>query len=159
MPYQAGKKSARGINPGHLLLPVAALAIFPGIWLFSVWPYTLHPYTFLNQTIQNATANGLNQTLPVTCLCQDNSVCGCDDNDDPQYLKDLVGNGSYAALNKTLVTVSNVNGTRTLVINGTLPNGTTASGGTDDSAAPALLPNLSTYWVMGAIFLYAFALL
>lgn len=46
-----------------------------------------------------------------------------------------MGNGSYAALNKSLVTVSEVNGTRNLVLNGTLPNGTTAPGGTDDSSA------------------------
>jgi hypothetical protein len=119
----------------------------PGLWLYGAYPYNLHPYSFRNQTrnatnvarqaVQNVT-NGVNQTLPVTCLCQDYAVCGCDDNDNPQYIADLVGNGSYAALNKTLVTVSEVNGTTTLVINGTLPNGTTAPGGTDDSGAAGL---------------------
>jgi len=56
-------------------------------------------------------------------------------------------------LNKSLVTVSDVNGTSTILINGTLPNGTTASGGTDSatSAARSLMQGLmqaSGYWVM-----------
>ena len=50
-----------------------------------------------------------------------------------------MGNGSYAALNKSLVTVSQVNGTRNLVLNGTLPNGTTAPGGTDDDSGATTL--------------------
>lgn len=93
-------------------------------------------------------------------------MCGCDENDDQKYLNDLVGNGSYAALNKTLVTVSDVNGTRSLILNGTLPNGTTAPGGDEDAegAAPGLanaLPfgKFTGYYAMGAITLYAVALL
>jgi hypothetical protein len=50
-------------------------------------------------------------------------------------MNDLIGNGSYAALNKTLVNVADVNGTSTILINGTLPNGTTASGGTESPNA------------------------
>ncbi|KAF2189260.1 hypothetical protein K469DRAFT_683688 [Zopfia rhizophila CBS 207.26] len=158
VPYTAGKKTPKGLIAGALLLPAAALAIFPGLWLWSVYPYYYpQPYRFLNQTAVNATG-GLNQTLPVVCLCQEFSVCGCDDNNDERYFKDLVGNGSYSALNKTLVTVSDVNGTRTLVINGTLPNGTTAPGGTD-SAAPGPALQYSGYWVMGAIVLYTVSFL
>jgi hypothetical protein len=99
-------------------------------------------------------------------LCQEYSVCGCDENDDPAYLDDLVGNGSYAALNKTLVTVSEVNGTKNLVINGTLPNGTTAPGGTDDeegaaAGALATMPfgRFTGYYIVGSIALYAVVLL
>lgn len=47
----------------------------------------------------------------------------------------LIGNGSYDSLNKTLVNVANVNGTDTIYINGTLPNGTTASGGTESASS------------------------
>lgn len=69
-------------------------------------------------------------------------------------MNSIVGNGSYAALNKSLVTVSQVNGTRNLVINGTLPNGTTAPGGTDDSAAMSLQAGkYAGYWVMASIVL------
>lgn len=72
-------------------------------------------------------------------MCQEYSPCGCDENDDSNYLNSIVGNGSYAALNKSLVTVSQVNGTRNLVLNGTLPNGTTAPGGTDDDSGTTTL--------------------
>ena len=136
VPYTAGNRSPLGLAP-LFILPLAALAIFPGLWLYGVYqyPYT-HPYTFVNQTITNATfPNGINQTLPIDCLCQQYSVCGCDDNSDSIYLHDLIRNGSYSTLNKTLVTISIANGTQTIVINGTLPNGTTAAGGTISAAA------------------------
>jgi len=137
----------------------------PGIWLWSVYPYYYNnPYRFYNRTAVNETNNnnlgkrqsqqGQNQTLPVICLCQEFAVCGCDENTDQDYLNDLVGNGSYAALNKSLVTVSQVNGTRTLVLNGSLPNGTTAPGGVDDAAATLGLGKYTGYWAMGLIVLY-----
>ncbi|OCL13095.1 hypothetical protein AOQ84DRAFT_226452 [Glonium stellatum] len=160
VPYAAGQRSPLGLVP-LLILPLAALAIFPGLWLYSVYqyPYT-RPYTFVNQTITNVTfPNGINQTLPVDCLCQQYSVCGCDDNNNSTYLYDLIGNGSYAALNKSLVTVSEVNGSRTIVINGTLPNGTTASGGTDSPAAKQYALEFAGWWVMGVVVLYSVAFL
>lgn len=140
----------------------ALFLIMPGIWLYSVYPYNFNnPYRFRNQSMQNETfPNGTNMSLPVTCLCQEYQVCGCDENDDQMYLKDLVGNGSYAALNKTLVTVSDVNGTQTLVLNGSLPNGTTAPGGSDDDDSAALAITIGKYggyWAMGLIVLYTCA--
>jgi hypothetical protein len=68
-------------------------------------------------------------------------------------LDELIGDGSYANLNKTLVNVADVNGTSTIVINGTLPNGTTASGGTDDAsmAGMRIVAQSSGYWVMVAL--------
>jgi hypothetical protein len=155
VPYTAGSRTPRGLIAGGLLVPAAALAIFPGLWLWSVYPYHLNNYSFYNRTARNNTRNekrdGMNETLPVTCLCQQYSVCGCDNNDNTQYLNDLVGNGSYQALNKTLVTVADVNGTKNLVINGTLPNGTTAPGGTDDAAANLRIPGYAGYLVIAAI--------
>lgn len=68
-------------------------------------------------------------------------------------MNDLVGNGSYDSLNKSLVTVSQVNGTRTLVINGTLPNGTTAPGGTDSAGLNLKIGKYAGYWVMVTIVL------
>lgn len=154
VPYSAGQRSPLGLAP-FLILPIAALAIFPGLWLYGIYsyPYT-HPYTFVNQTAVNSTyPNGVNQTRPIICLCQEYSVCGCDDNTDTQYLGDLIGNGSYAGLNKTLVTVAEVNGTTTIVINGTLPNGTTASGGTDSAAPRVRMLEFSGWWMMIAVVL------
>ncbi|OSS52805.1 hypothetical protein B5807_01884 [Epicoccum nigrum] len=156
VPYTAGKKTPKGLIAAPLLLGASLLLIMPGLWLYSVYPYHFsNPYRFHNQSDVNQTnPNGTNQSLPVTCLCQEYSPCGCDENSDQKYLNDLVGNGSYPALNKSLVTVSDINGTRTLVINGTLPNGTTAPGGTDDSAAVHLkVGKYAGYWVMASIVL------
>lgn len=50
-------------------------------------------------------------------------------------MNDLLGNGSTAALAANQVSVADVNGTSTLLINGTLANGTTAAGGTDSPNA------------------------
>jgi hypothetical protein len=49
-------------------------------------------------------------------------------------MNSLIGNGSTSALNQTLIQVNDVNGTSTILINGTLPNGTTAAGGTSAAA-------------------------
>lgn len=172
VPYSAGGRSPRGISPGLLIAPIALLAIMPGLWLYNTYPYHYNnPYRFRNQTRNSTNENnndrrsllwsrqttGVNETLPVLCLCQEFSVCGCDENEDEQYINDLVGNGSYAALNKTLVTVSDVNGTKTLVLNGTLPNGTTAPGGVDDEEGVAInlaVGKYTGYWAMGLVVLY-----
>lgn len=79
-------------------------------------------------TFYNATATPpANQTKPIDCLCAKYAECGCDDNTDKTYLDGLIGNGSYAALNKTLVNVAQDDGRSTIIVNGTLPNGTAAA--------------------------------
>jgi len=67
-------------------------------------------------------------------------------------LDSLIGDGTYSALNKSLVNVVDVNGTSTIVLNGTLPNGTTTSGGSE-SASDAIktIVEFSGYWVMIAL--------
>lgn len=95
-----------------------------------MYPYS-HPYGFHNAT------SDTNETKPVTCGCDPTSECACDENTNSTYMSDLIGNGSYAALNKSVIDVADVNGTSTILINGTLPNGTTASGGTEDANAAA----------------------
>ena len=62
-----------------------------------------------------------------------------------------MGNGSYDALNKSIITVADINGTSTILINGTLPNGTTAAGGTDSPNIAASTVKLSGYWLMVAL--------
>jgi hypothetical protein len=59
--------------------------------------------------------------------------CGCDENN--TTMKELIGNGSYDALNKSVINVGNYNGKRSLLVNGTLPNGTTADGPDESSSA------------------------
>ncbi|KAI8933470.1 hypothetical protein NX059_009208 [Plenodomus lindquistii] len=171
VPYAAGSRTPRGLVAGAVLAPILLLSVMPGLWLYNTYPYYYNnPYRFYNRTATNRTDDdtnnrrdlwtrqsqpeGKNESLPVLCLCQENSVCGCDENDDPQYLNDLVGNGSYAALNKSLVTVSDVNGTTTLVLNGTLPDGTTAPGGTDDVEGAAIrigTVKYTSYAMMGLL--------
>ena len=145
VPYTAGARSASGISP-ILFVGAGAFAVFPALWLYGVYsyPYT-HPYGFYN-----ASANA-NQTKPVDCLCEEYSECGCDENGDNSQLDQLVGNGSYDALNKSIITVADINGTSTILINGTLPNGTTAAGGTSDPYSAASSIKLSGYWLMVAL--------
>lgn len=116
----------------------SALAFWPGVWLYGayMYPYS-HPYHYHNATTDK------DEERNVTCGCAQYAVCGCDQNNDTSYIDDLIGNGSWAALNHSVVTVAEVNGTKTILINGTLPNGTTlqdenaSDAGDSDSAASA----------------------
>jgi len=133
-PYSAGARTPRGIGAGPLL-GIGALGFFGGAWLYGAYLYSYpHSYGFYNRT-----AN-LNQTKPVNCLCQQYSVCGCDDNDDTTYLSSIIGDGSPSSMNQSLIRVADVNGTSQIFINGTLPNGTTADGADDTSPAVMKLP-------------------
>lgn len=140
-PYAAGAKSPRGVTP--FLLPAAALAFFPGVWLYGIYAYPYyHPYYYVDQQTHR------NESLPVVCLCQQYQECGCDSNNNRTYYESLF-NGTEPK-NTTVTRVANVNGTETIYINGTLPNGTTAS----TSGAPAsavTLAHLSGYWVTVAV--------
>lgn len=118
-PYRAGGRSPSGILP--FLLIGTALAFWPGVWLYGAYMYNYeNTYRFRNET------TGQDEELAVICGCSQNAVCGCDEPEDDDYLDELVGNGDYAALNKSIVNVAEVNGTMSLLINGTLPEGTTA---------------------------------
>jgi len=170
-PYRSG-----GISPlGIVAFPLAfgALAFYPGIWLYGAYSYPYHnPYSFHNRTARANNTNstttpshalqffglsarqeeGIEQTKNVTCLCAMYQECGCDDNGDTTFLDSIIGDGTYSSLNLSLVNVADINGTSTIILNGTLPNGTTASGGTDDaSAAVRSVVEASGYWVMIAL--------
>lgn len=173
-PYSAGRASPLGITP--FFLGASALVIFPGLWLYGAYAYPYHnPYTFYNRTAhrnstQNSTstrrdfdelmlevrqddATGVNQTKQVQCLCAAYAECGCDDNNNTTFLDSLIGDGNYSQLNHSLVSVVDYsNGTSIIAINGTLPNGTTTSGGTESaSAAIRSIVQASGYWVMVAL--------
>jgi len=103
----------------------------------------------INLETRQDDSQGINETKPVTCLCAQYSVCGCDNNNNATFLNMLIGDGTYSSLNTSLVNVADINGTSTIVLNGTLPNGTTASGGTENaSGAGSVMSNLGGYWVM-----------
>ncbi|KAL4770942.1 hypothetical protein BDW60DRAFT_70420 [Aspergillus nidulans var. acristatus] len=142
VPYRSGIRSPSGIVP--FFLPVAALAFFPGLWLYGahVYPYG-HPYHYINDTTNR------NESMPVICLCAEYSTCGCDDNNNSTYYESLF-NGTQPK-NGSIVRVTDVNGTQTIAINGTLQNGTTADEDTVDSAAALTVMQASGYWVMAAV--------
>ncbi|KAI9682200.1 MAG: hypothetical protein M1817_000254 [Caeruleum heppii] len=151
-PFRAGGRSPRGIAP--FILPLAALSIFPGIWLYSAYAYNYNnPYYF-----RNASQNAVAQRYPVQCLCQQYSECGCDDNDDDDFLTSILPNGTDTnTLNRTLVAISDVNGTKTIVLNGTLPNGSSeiTAGSTSSSSSSAGFRQAAFehvgWWVMVAV--------
>lgn len=163
MPYAPGARSPLGITP--LFFTGAALGVLPGVWLYGVYSYPYHhPYTFHNRTAMANNTNqrrefwtrqvdqGINQTKPVTCLCAAYEECGCDDSENTTFLDSLIGDGTYSALNQSLVTVADVNSTSTILLNGTLPNGTTVPGSAENAnhagAGMRGLVVASGYWVM-----------
>ena len=153
-PYKAGGRSPAGLVP--YAIAFGALGIFPGLWLASAYAYNFnHPYRFRNSSNANST-----ESLPVVCLCEEYRACGCDDDGNTTYIDELVGNGSASDQDPTLVHVGNVNGTKKVVINGTLPNGTDGSSDSSTStttsgAMPLYFLELSGYWVTSAIVMAA----
>ncbi|KAK5732798.1 hypothetical protein LTR17_010216 [Elasticomyces elasticus] len=136
-PYAAGGRSPGGVAP--YFLAGGALAFFPGLWLYGAYAY---PYYGLH-SYRNTTSNR-NESMPVQCYCAQYSACGCDNNTDSSYLTEV-------ANNKTVSRVANVNGTDTLLINGTLENGT--SDATQSSAAGNLgqsFAEMSGFWIVVA---------
>ncbi|KAH8786033.1 hypothetical protein F5883DRAFT_599127 [Diaporthe sp. PMI_573] len=98
------------------------------------------------------------ETRPVLYGCAPYQVCGCDDNGDRAYIDSIIGNGSYGSLNHSIVCLGDINGTETILINGTLPNGTTASGGKQSPNTAVGLNHRALMWWPGfvAIALMAF---
>ncbi|KAK5171304.1 uncharacterized protein LTR77_004448 [Saxophila tyrrhenica] len=139
VPYRAGGRSPGGVAP--VFLGAGALAFFPGIWLYGAYRYNYDgEYDYHNRT------SGRNESRPVECLCGRYQECGCNQNNNFDYLTAVANNNSISR-------VANVDGEQTLVINGTLPNGTTV-----DSAAGSYRQNLaemSGYWVAAGIVVYA----
>ena len=138
VPYRSGRKSPRGVAP--IFLGGAALGVFPGLWLYGAYAYGYpHNYMYHNST------SGQNESHPVQCLCSRYSECGCDPKNETDYVNSV-------ANNNTIARKAEVNDTETLVINGTLPNGTTAS--SPAASFKQGLVEMSGYWVMAAIVVY-----
>ncbi|KAI1097588.1 hypothetical protein F4804DRAFT_160198 [Jackrogersella minutella] len=132
-PFTAGTKSASGIVP----FVVAGAALGTIGFLGASWAYGAYSYPYAHQYYYHNATNNQNETKPVNCLCGTYDECGCDDNGNQTYFNDIIGDGSYANLNRSLVTVADNDTTHqsTIYIQGSLPNGTTSSGGTDDPNA------------------------
>ena len=139
VPYPAGaqRRKPNGLLLVPLLLLPAALLFWPGVWLYGAHVYDYGPDdTF---TYHNATTDE-EETRRVKCACAQYAVCGCGDEVNDDLLRDLVGNGSYAALDKSVINVGRDNGETFLLINATLANGTTA-----DSNNDAALEEINRY--------------
>ena len=80
----------------------------------------------------------------IICACGENAECMCDDVDDEEFWDDLIGDGDYDKLNKSVVDVTEVNGTTKIVVNGTLPNGTTVHSSDEDDYKEYLLNAATT---------------
>ncbi len=131
-PYKSGSRSPGGILP--VAVGAGAIGFLGGAYLAGAYMYPYHhPYYFRNAT------TGQNETKPVVCVCDQYNECSCDDNGDQEYFESLVGDGRYENLNKSVIDVShNATDNKTYIyILGTLPNGTTAAGGTDDPSGGA----------------------
>jgi hypothetical protein len=142
VPYTAGGRSpTRGIAPYAI---GAGFFIFPGLWLYGVYAY---PYALrYNHTYPNGT------TIPanVTCLCQRYQVCGCDPTDNSTFVNQVINNGTNEPVNTSTVLYTTFpNGTQAAYINGSLPNGTTASGGTDPSNADEISAGVKIAQIYG----------
>ena len=145
VPYTSGVRSPLGIKP--FLLSIATIGIFSQPLHYGVYAYPfIHHYYYRNPS------NGTNTSVPITCLCEQYAECGCDDNGNTTYIEETIGNGTGTPQNSSLVRViSYPNGTTEAYLNGTLDNGTTASGGTAASSdAVRTVAEFSGYWVMVA---------
>ncbi|KAK3049688.1 hypothetical protein LTR09_009110 [Extremus antarcticus] len=138
-PYRSGGRSPAGVAP--VFLGVGALAIFPGIWLYGAYAYSYPGYYHYHNNTSNQ-----NESRQMECLCGRYQECGCDAKNETDYLTDVANNQSIAR-------VADVDGQQKLVINGTLPNGTsTTSAGTSYGQN---LAEMSGYWVAAGIVVYA----
>ena len=101
------------------------MAFYPGFWPYGGYYY---PYAYSHH-YHNKTSKK-DEVKDIICVCAKYSVCACDDIDEEEFYDELIDDGDWDKLNKSMVDVAKVNGTTKIVINGTLPNGTTVP--TDD---------------------------
>ena len=123
--YRSGQPSPGGITPFRQSSTQAA-AIFPGTWAAGVFVYA---YTLDNDDIEETELDGsfvddLDDEVPVRCLCEEFLRCSCEREDDEEYLRFLIDDDDVEDLAEDVVTFNEVNGTTTLVINGTVANAT-----------------------------------
>ncbi|KAG8358474.1 hypothetical protein FVEN_g3496 [Fusarium venenatum] len=156
-PYRpAGRNSPSGIKPvllGAGIGGAAALAFWPGVWYGGAYLYHYpNSYRYYNESSEE------DEERPILCACSAEAYCGCDQDDkvnNTALYDELIGNGSYEHLNKSIVDVAEVNGTTTILINGTLPNDTALPSDSEDSAAAQSMIQAMGYWPAAAAVLAA----
>ena len=166
-PYSSGTKSPSGILPvavgAYAGYQLSTVHFWPGFWYHPIYYYPYyHPYNYYNRS------SGRNETKNVACACDETVECGCDDNSNStEYMNEVIGSGAYSTFSPSnttsLVSLGEVNGTQTVLINGTLANGTTASGGDESASAAgdsmrALLQNAGWWPVAATMLAMAYAL-
>lgn len=125
-PYNAGGRSPKGILPYVLPLAIAG-GLLGGIWLGQVYAYSWNnPIRYRNPLTDEE------EEIPVICLCDEERPCGCDENLDDEYVDLVVAEA--LANNTEVAAIEEVEGEMTLVINGTLPEGTEDSGEEEGAA-------------------------
>jgi hypothetical protein len=101
--------------------------------------------------------------MPIVCLCQRYSTCGCDDNTDDDYFSSLLNdtNSQNLPRDSEIVKVAAADGTTKIYVDGSLPNGTTAPDPsiTEAAAVSGKLLKMGGYWVMAALSVAAVTLL
>ncbi|KAG6002344.1 hypothetical protein E4U21_003162 [Claviceps maximensis] len=157
-PFRSGASPARSglgtaAGAGVLAFGAGALLFWPGTWHHgaNLYPHR-DDFSFYNSTTHQT------ERLPVVCGCAQYEECGCEENE--SALKELVGNGTYEALNKSIINVGDYQGRKTLLVNGTLPNGTTADGPDSHGSGMTSLTETAGIWslaagVLGAVLLVA----
>lgn len=118
VPYTSGNKKGK-ITP-VLLGAGFAVALF-GV---SAWAFGAYAYDFDDHYTYRDPNTNKNVTLPVECICQRFAVCGCDSNNKDSYYKSVF-NGTVPH-NSSLVKIVDYKKEKTIFIDGSLPNGTTA---------------------------------
>ncbi|KAL2366078.1 hypothetical protein RJZ56_000918 [Blastomyces dermatitidis] len=162
VPYTAGKTSRRGLLP-FAFLPLAALAFFPGLWLWGAHAYHIGHYNYRNTSDPNANAT----QIPIECLCQRYSVCGCEENDNTTYINELLKQKDEHGMPTNTTTVRVVpkdDGPTTIYVNGSLANGTTNPDPSipENSGVPIVSPTLSKlggYWLITSLVVAAVTLI
>ncbi|KXJ91406.1 hypothetical protein Micbo1qcDRAFT_163122 [Microdochium bolleyi] len=142
-PRPPGQPTRGGMAPAFL--GFGAVGFLGAAYLYGAYSYPYHhPYSYYNRTTNR------NETKPVECICTAHEPCTCDENDDEAYMRSIIGDGTYDGLNKSVVTVfdntSKPDNQSTILILGSVPNGTTASGGTEDANAAVPLLKHMGWW-------------
>ncbi|OJD12815.1 hypothetical protein ACJ73_09293, partial [Blastomyces percursus] len=153
VPYTAGKASRTGLLP-FAFLPLAALAFFPGLWLWGAHVYHIGHYNYRNTSEPNANAT----QIPIECLCQQYGVCGCEKNDNATYIDELLKEKDEHGMPTNTTTVRVVpkdDESTTIYVNGSLANGTTNPDPSipENSGVPifpSTLSRLGGYWLMAS---------
>lgn len=120
----------------------AGLAIWPAAYLWTGGAYMYGPYGYSHSYYNRSSRK--DEEREIICACAEKAECMCDDIDDEEFWDDLIGDGDYDKLNKSVVDVAKVNGTTMITVNGTLPNGTTVHSSDEDDYAEYLLNAATT---------------